>query len=418
MNKVSDAQNYLDTEYRQFIDQAAKKVSELNGHADESLSNYESRSNEVVQQLQKMYEQMLNDTEERVRMQNTEASRKLQELNAEIQSVSEKNRNDQSAFVMKMQGDSNAMQTQMSELGKELQAIKTQLSVYEKAEQMKKQLDEKIGGLEEDFARLEKFKAAALDLTGQYNQILRMKDEVEKQIGKFEEDQTKVDTIGQKYDRLITLSSSIDDKINGLNTTYDELQNMEIQVRDFQENLANISGRYDRLEQKQEVIDRVMKDVNTSFENLKNLEDRLKVCSSKAETLPDEIRDVQRNVDELLKNGPKIGEAAQRLSSLQDLLKDAETRMEEINSTRQGIGRSEQRLLELSKEVDSKFEQLAILTREDVAKNPPADNSHITPQQRDLVRQLRRQGWGINEIAKSLKRTPAEIELILELPNE
>ena len=52
------------------------------------------------------------------------------------------------------------------------------------------------------------------------------------------------------------------------------------------------------------------------------------------------------------------------------------------------------------------------------AKNPPADNSHITPQQRDLVRQLRRQGWGINEIASRLKRTPAEIELILELPNE
>ena len=418
VNKVNDAQSYLDNEYQQFVAQAQKKVSELDGHADDSLNRYEVRSKEIVQQLQQMYEQMLKDTEERVRMQNADASRKLQELNTEIQEVSEKNRNEQSAFVMKMQGDSNAMQTQMSELSKELQAIKTQMSVYEKAEQMKKQLDEKIGMLEDDFTRLDKFKGVALDLTGQYNQILRIKDEVEKQTEKFEEDKNHIDSIGQKYEKLITLSSSIDDKINGLNTTYDALQNMEIHVRDFQESLATISGRYDRLEQKQEVIDRVMKDVDSSFENLKNLEDRLKVCSRQAETLPDEIRDVQRNVDELLKNSPKIGEATERLTSLQELMKEAEKRMEEINSTRQGIGRSEQRLQELSNSIDSKMKMLELLTRKDVAANPPSGNSQLTPSEREHIRSLRRQGWSVRELANRLGRTVTEIELILDTPPE
>lgn len=193
---------------------------------------------------------------------------------------------------------------------------------------------------------------------------------------------------------------------------------MEVHVRDFQESLATISGRYDRLEQKQEVIDRVMKDVDSSFENLKSLEDRLKACARQTETLPDEIRDVQRNVDELLKNSPKIGEATERLTSLQDLMKEAERRMEEINSTRQGIGRSEQRLQELSNSIDSRIKMLELLTRKDVAANPPSETSQLTPSERELIRSLSRQGWRVKELANRLGRTVTEIELILDTPPE
>ena len=364
-----------------------------------------------------MYEQMLKDTEERVRSQNTESSRKLQELNSEIQKISDKSRTDQAAFVMKMQGDSNAMQTQMSELLKELQTIKSQMNVYEKADQMKKQLDDKIENLNEDFERLEDFRKVANDLTTQYNQICRIKEDMENKYSEFEAAKENVDSIAQRYDKMIGLSGQIDEKIRGLNTTYDDLQTMEIHVRDFQESLSDISKRYDRLEQKNEVIDRVLKDVDNSYESLKELERRLSECSRQAETLPDEIRDVQHNVDQLLKNSPKIGEAAEKLNSLEELFKNAEQRIEDINSARTGIARTEMRLQELSGEIDRKFADLGEITK--ISNDSEySENNRVTPQIRSAVRTLKKQGWKNEQIAARCKISLSEVDLILELPED
>lgn len=418
LHKVNDAKEYVDNEYSQIFDQNTRKIEDLSQKADESVAEYENRSKAILEQLKKMYEQMLRDTEERVRDQNADASRKIQDLNSEIQTAYETNKAHQSELVMNMQGYSNTMQTQMSELAKELQAVRSQISVYEKADQLKKALDDKIASLEGDFERIEGFKDIAADLNAQFNQIVKMKNETESQIDAFEVQKTKIDSIAQRYERMISLSGQIDEKIRTLTTTYDDLQTMEVQVRDFQDTLSAIAGRYDRLEQKNEVIDRVLKDVDTSFENLKALEDRLRACARQSESLPAEIRDVQHNVDELLKHGPKIGEAVAKLNSLQEILSDTESRLDSINSARQGVGRIEQRLQEMNNEVDGKFKLLQSIAKADIAKNPAKPDSHITPQEREQVKQLKRQGWTVAEIAKSLKRTQNEIELLLELPSD
>ena len=41
----------------------------------------------------------------------------------------------------------------------------------------------------------------------------------------------------------------------------------------------------------------------------------------------------------------------------------------------------------------------------------------FSPAERDTIRDLKRQGWTIEEIALRCKRTPTEIELLLELPD-
>lgn len=361
---------------------------------------------------------MLKDTEERVSRQNADASRKINELSEEIQKVTEQNRNEQSAFVMKMHNDSNDMQTRMSELQRELQAVKNMTAVYERAEQIKKQLDDKISELNDDFVRLEDFKAAAANINSQYNDIIKIKTEIDRGLDGYEEQQRRMDDVGSKYEKAISSSNIIEEKIRGLYATFDELQNMELRIRDFKESLAGISGRYDRLEQKNEVIDRVCKDIDTSFENLKTIEDRLNDCSRQTEKLPDEIRGIQRNVDALMKNGPKIGEAAEKLGNLQHVLDETEKRMEEITSVNKGLGRSEQRLAELNTQIESRFKQLALLSERDAGKNHPREESHINPQERELVRQLKLQGWTIPAIASRLKRSQAEVELLLELPIE
>ena len=247
---------------------------------------------------------------------------------------------------------------------------------------------------------------------------MSLKNDVDRQVDEFDGQKAKVESIGQRYEKMISLSGQIDEKIRELNSTFDGLQTMEVQVRDFQDTLSTISERYDRLEQKNVVIDRVLKDVDTSFENLKAIEDRLKACSRQAETLPKEIEDVQNNVDELLKNGPKIGDAAAKLNSLQEILNETEQRLEEINSARNGVGRIEERLTKMDKDLDGKLKLVQAMVNTDVQKNPDKNSQFISPQEREQVKNLARQGWTVAQMARALNRTQGEINLILELPSD
>ena len=137
-----------------------------------------------------------------------------------------------------------------------------------------------------------------------------------------------------------------------------------------------------------------------------------------AETLPKEIEDVQNNVDELLKNGPKIGDAAAKLNSLQEILNETEQRLEEINSARNGVGRIEERLTKMDKDLDGKLKLVQAMVNTDVQKNPDKNNQFISPQEREQVKNLARQGWTVAQMARALNRTQGEINLILELPSD
>lgn len=418
-NKVRDARQYVENEYKQLYDQSERKVSELEDKATESLSEFEDRSKEIHARLEKMYDDMLGQTENRMNVQAADISRKIQDFSTQLNEMTDANRNTQSELSFKLQGFSNEVQTQMSEIAKELQSVRSQLSVYEKADQMKKALDEKIQLLTDDFERIEGFKDVASDLNREYNQIVNLKNDLDHKIDSFEEQKVKVDTIGQRYEKMISLSGQIDDKIRELNTTFDGLQTMEVQVRDFQDTLSVISGRYDRLEQKNVVIDRVLKDVDTSFENLKNLEDRLRECTKQADSLPAKILDVQNNVDELLKHGPKIGEAAAKLNNLQEILSEAENKLEEVNAARSGVGRIEEKFLKMDKDLDGKLKLVQSMVNADLKNKPVSSDEQFIPEQtREQVKSLARQGWTVGQIAKALKRTPAEISLILELPSD
>jgi type VII secretion effector (TIGR04197 family) len=134
-----------------------------------------------------------------------------------------------------------------------------------------------------------------------------------------------------------------------------------------------------------------------------------------------EIRDVQRNVDELLKNGPKIGEAAEKLNNLSSIFDDAESRVESIQSARTGIGHAEARLQELNAEIDKKFKTLQTITAAQAQKDTSkasVKTNRVTPNIKEQVKLLVRQGWKIPEISKSLNLTESEVELILELEDD
>ena len=95
---------------------------------------------------------------------------------------------------------------------------------------------------------------------------------------------------------------------------------------------------------------------------------------------------------------------------------EIDKRIEALNSVTTGIKKTELDLQGLSRDVDKKFEVLNNITKQERAKSPNKKSNAINPQINESVRQLKRQGWTIADIAKRLNLTENEVDLILQLP--
>lgn len=405
---------------RDQIASLTERIAGLNGQTEASVNQYEAKSRQIIEELQKMYDDMLRQTRQQISDQTGTTKSQIDQLRKDIESATNDNMSRQANMVLKMQNDANEIQSRMSELDKEVKAVAAQMQMYDKADQMKKQLDDKVSVLLDDFSKLDSYREAADKMAAEYGDLQRLDSEMNDKLAKFQAKKAQIDSMEQHFSSLMTLSSSMNDKIKDLQTTSDDLQELQIAVKNFQETLAGISMRYDRLEKKNEVIDRVAADVDRSFDNMRQLEERLSACLRQSDSLPMEIAGIQRSVDTLLGNGDRIDQAVAKLESLQDILKDADARVDAIKSERDGIGRSEARLQQMEKEIDEKMNLLARISRPD--ERPAGGRAagaagSIVPQDREHVKRLKRQGWDIAAIAKALKRSESEIELLLELPD-
>ena len=392
------------------------KITSLQNQTENSVKEYEERSEEIIKQLNETYTKMLADTEERVREQNSDSAQSLAQLKKDIQTASDQNRANQAQFVLKMQNDANEMQVRMGDLTKELQSIRANIQQFERADAMQNTLKANLAELDDKFERLDSFADTAEDLTNQYNSIIKLNEDMEKQISSIEQQKQRVTLFEQKFGQLFALSNRIDERIQSLNITSDDIGSMEVAVRDYKDKLDIVSQQYERLDKKEELVNRVLKDVDTSFANLKNMEQRIADCERQVTSLPNEIKSVQANVDRLLQSGPKITEAASKLQNLDSVLTETEKRMDTLQATNTGLKKTQLDQQVLQREINNKFDALHSITKNEVAKNKGPQDKSMPPSERETIRALKREGWTIQEIASRFKRTTTEIELLLELP--
>jgi len=209
----------------------------------------------------------------------------------------------------------------------------------------------------------------------------------------------------------------MDQKMEELRTTNDDLQGMQIEVRKFQETLADISSRYERFEKKNEVLDQTITGVDKTFEMLKDIEKRLTSCSKETIELPEQIGDLRKGVDKLMTINPKVSEALEKVNSLENILTQTETRMEELQNSREWLARTESRLQEISKEAESNIKLFGEIQKNANPK-PRREEGAPPPKIRESVVKLAHANWRPEDIASRLGLAVSEVELILETYNK
>jgi len=396
-------------------DELEDSITQLQNKTQTSIAEYEEKAQKIVLQIQNVCNDLIEKSKSQVQNQNELSAQQIEEFKKELTLASEASKAEQSKFILRIQNDANDMQTRMSELNNELIKVESNIQSFEKADNMRKQLELNIQTLNQEFAKISEYSKNASALSTQFASVAKMNDELRAHINSLDIQKGRVTSLEQEYSKLIAFSNTIAERQKSLSTTSDDLQSMEVTVRNYNDQLEHISQQFESLNKKDETLERIKKDVNNSYEQLTEIEKRITDCNRQVVSMPNEIKDVQANIDRLLKNVPKITDAIAKLDKLDEIMKTTEDRIASLNSAQNGFKTAEMDLQNLRRDVDEKFGVLRKITQSELTQRPVDVNSAITPTDIDVIKKLKRNGWRNEEIAKKLNRSLTEIDLALQI---
>ena len=424
MQKQQQSYADIDAKTQESRQKVQDDIDILTEKAEAALKLYEDRSGQILQQLQKRYEAMVQSTQGMLQDATGQADRQIKELKHNLKDTVDADKQAYQRMIEHLNDDTNALQMRIDEINKGITRFTAQTGLFDKADQLKKQLNSSIENLQEKINGFASYEVKVNNVRQMIEQVQQMSADIDNRISSFNAQKNQLDGLDQKFNRLMALSNSMDDKIAELNVTNDKLVNMQVTVRNFQDSLNGIQAQYDRIETKSETIEKVANNVDSTADRIHDLENRLASCNTQLDDLPGQLEELQDGINMIMKHNNNINEAVDKLSSLQQILDETEERMDTLNETKTGILGIEERLQKLAKNADKQIGVLQMITRNNVSKKKKdlekasKNGGGITPQKRENVRELKRMGWTNEQIAESVGLSEEAVELILEIPSD
>ena len=386
-------------------------LDELKEQSKKALADYEERTEQVLEEFKKAYETMLDDTQRKIREENSDAEQKLRLLKTLVQDAQKKTESIHEKTFLEIQTEANHLKMSINETDRQLKQFLAQTQLVEKTTEMKNQLENQMKELRDHISRFDNFKQITDSIEMQFGKMRKIDDEITAKVQQFAAGKNKIDDMEKDFRQLMGLSSSMDQKILELKNTSDDLQILQGEVRRFQETLGDISVRYDRLEKKNIVLDQTIEGVDRTFDELRKLEQRLGECSQQTLEMPAAVDTLRADLDSLMEKSGRINDLVDKLNNLDSILAETDKRIEKVDTACSWITKTEVRLSEMKKEALEQVNLLGALVK-DRGKKKDAGAPPIAV--RESVIKLAHQGWKVEQIASSLNVTIGEVELILD----
>lgn len=420
---ITDLDASYKTNYRDFVAQTAAErkllkdgLEAIKKELSTANAEFDKRSAESIESFNRAYEIMAADKEKRIRETGVETDQTVKSLKTMVQELRDKLDQTQEKLFQKLQNDTNGLGSTLEDIDKKQKAFIAQTRIFDRADELKVTLETNIENLKNEISRLDVYRDTMRTLEQQYGKIKKLEEETGQKVTRFMTEKKRVDILEADFNKLLALSDSIDKKISELTLTNDDLQQYQVQIRRFEESVAEVNGRYERMEKKAVVLDQSANGIDKAFENLKTLEGALREYRENISNIPSELASIKNNIETLLENKEKTELTVEKLSSLDQILEDVEKRTDKMQNAREWLARTETRLEDISKQSQDQLKLLGDLIKEDGSSKKGKGAPPIGI--RENVVKLAHQGWKVDEIARALHLSRGEVELILELPQK
>ncbi len=318
------------------------------------------------------------------------------------------------AFDRAAEADRKRLAGELSRLEEEQKLLLAQTASLQDAKAFKDSLATQIGELTDSLSRVEERQAAISELENHLGKLKKTEEDVSQKMVRIFSEKNRIDSLEENVRKLATLSQTVESRIAGLTDHADELARIQASVHRLAEMTTDVDSKYERLAKKSSVLDTTTDAVDKNFQVMKSLEGMIASIENNLGTLPARVAALAGEVETLASSRTKAEETARIVEGLETAMEEASKRVSEVQKAREWIARAESRLEELDRHAREQFKLLSSLLEE----GPEKDWSAVPANIQDTVRKLGKQGWATEEIARTVKLSRSEVELILELGNK
>lgn len=394
-------------------DRISKELSSLADRTAELRQDLSSRINQALEGFSRGYESLLADIAKKQRETEAQAEAKLRDFHDAAQDLSLSIEAAKAQALGKVETDAARLSQLLSDIDKEQKSYIAETKVFDRTDELKASLTEAIGQMKSDLASLDGRKAELAEIENQLGRVKRLEDEVNQKVARFLAEKKRIDALEDDFGKLAQVSDSVDKKIEEVTGQSDALTEAEARIRKLLELSNEAESKFDRLEKKGEVLDSTAEAVDKNFQAVQGIEKILAAYGAEIKRFPEQVAEIKRSFGLLQADKGKVDEAAAKLGELDGIIADTEKRIGETQKAREWLARAETRFEELNRQAQEQLKLLStILKEEDVGKK---DRGAPPSTVQETVRKLARQGWKTEEIARAVKISRGEVELILEL---
>lgn len=261
---------------------------------------------------------------------------------------------------------------------------------------------------------MEGLRGEVRDIEGQFVKIRKMSAETGEKMARFTADKRRIDLLEEDYKRLIGLAQSVEQKIEQVGNSDQQLQEITARLRSLDELQEEVETRFDRMEKRRSYIDKTADSIEANSQNLQAIENRMEELTRQVAAMPKHVEGLAGQLKKVQVARKDTDKAVEQLSKLDQTLADVEARMQELQTAREWLARTETRLEEIRRDAGEQVKLLGSIMREETKKHP-VDGGAPSLNARETVQKLAHQGWNVDEIARATKVSKGEVELILEL---
>ena len=394
-------------------DRITKELSGLADRTAELRQDLSSRINQALEGFSRGYESLLADIAKKQRETEAQADAKLRDFHDAAQDLSLSIDAAKAQALGKVETESARLAQVLSDIDKEQKSYIAETKVFDRTDELKASLTDAIGQMKSDLASLDGRKAEIAEIENQLGRVKRLEDEVNQKVARFLAEKKRIDALEEDFGKLAQVSDSVDKKIEDVTGQSDALTEAEARIRKILELSNEAEAKFDRLEKKGEVLDSTAEAVDKNFQAVQGIEKILAAYGAEIKRFPEQVAEIKKSFSLLQADKGKVDEAASKLGELDGIIADTEKRIGESQKAREWLARAETRFEELNRQAQEQLKLLStILKEEDVGKK---DRGAPPSTVQETVRKLARQGWKTEEIARAVKISRGEVELILEL---
>lgn len=377
--------------------------TDLRGKAESSIENFNREYDVFNLEIQKKNRDM-----------QVEFDKKIKDFRLISGETKEKTDQLQKKLYGKIEENYKILAVNLQEIDKRQKGFINQTKIFDRADSLKVSLQEAIEDLKSELVKVEVQSNEAREAERKFGSIKKLGDEVNAKLSRFLAEKRRIEEMEGDFKKLIIISQSVDNKLRQVTNSHDDLQAIQIKIRNLEELEKEISVKFERLEKKDQIIENTTVNVDKNFQQLSDLDDKIRSLSEDVTNIPEKIHDLTVKIELLSRNKKKADETAKQVEALDGLLKDIEERIENMQKAREWLAKTETRLEEVSKQAQEQVKLLGTILK-DGNKSGSGGKGAPSMGARDVVTRLAHQGWSIQEIASTTKLSRGEVELILEL---